>query len=1313
VRKFVLFFAAILLLIAALPARAQTFQTAYQCASGSASCILNSTSFSVTAGWNAVVMVSDATYTAGTFSVSDTNGDTFSACAGPVSISSSLIGELFCVNFGTTNSTEAVTCSVSSSAGYLACGITIYSGGYNVVDQHQTSTTSSASSNLTSGATPTTTAASELVVGGFLSDGANSYTYTATGGYTLRGGSRTSFHTDDMELEDLNVSSTGAQTATATVSTSTTSVGLVVTLKAGSTPAAAPTLTIGTGTYSTNQSPVASTTTTGTVILCWNFGSSPATPVTNGLGTGCTNGTSLANGGTLSITATGTLKIVAGSSANSDSTVTSAVYTMQGAAPSISPGVGVYPNGQLITLTPPSGFGACYSTSGTPISNGSGGCTSGTLYSSPFSLGSNVTTQRLYAISIKSGWTDSTVATQASAIPTAVSETGTTVTVTSNLNPGVNVPITVVSAVPTGYNGTFLTTSSNSTSYTYTAASGLGTVTTLPGAVQTSYDLYPQLAVPTISPDGGSFTGPQSVTLSCGGTCCYTTDGSTPTEANNQCINGTTYSSPFNTITSGTETLNVLGTSSGSADNTATATFTISEATAATPTSSLAAGAYFLSQTGVTLSDATSGAAITYCTDTTNTCTPGTSYSSSLTVSSTEYLRAQATATGYNNSAVASYYYVIAPADQTGSYAFSDNFQNYENANAKDGFQLAFDAWNTAGQWTAGGTAPTYNTGVATILDVTRGGSNVQLTQYGNAELAFATFTGATGFTAGQYSKAYVHNGTGTGPQCVFVYASTSGDPATGTAYAFCVNPPSSTAGLYKLVSDSPSSMASASSLTIADGSTIELRALPGQIQPLLNGAAVSGWSSVYNDSTYTSGNPGVSGAGIYNWTGGTINATSAPTAITWGGATYSTHGPFAWTSSSDTSSATWPWNSSTAALVEVPTIGVYVLNTGVSANGTTVTLTSTLNPGVGASVEVSGMSPVTLNGVFTTTASSSSSFSYANTTTGWAISSITESGTTATVSTGLPLLSIGATIVITGATPSGYNGAFLITGGSGGAWTFTAASGLGTASVNGTAFMAGQAALQSASVYALGSATADGIKQEHYLSAFSPAQYILATVALDVTSTTVQNWFLKINGNSGIPGTGCYDLIGYYIGVEPMWQQNGGAPPYPNACSGTSEYCGTMWLHITKDTPATQVGGPVGGCNTTPNFNVWTVAGSLYLPMAGDHILVMYQPNGYLDVFCKGTARSAAAPFGDGCPSTASFTRVMHVYDSDMLGSTPAGNSLGFPGVWAAINHGGTSMSVFQNVTVGSVTSGVTCASITGGACLTPTTYIPMSFIE
>jgi hypothetical protein len=241
--------------------------------------------------------------------------------------------------------------------------------------------------------------------------------------------------------------------------------------------------------------------------------------------------------------------------------------------------------------------------------------------------------------------------------------------------------------------------------------------------------------------------------------------------------------------------------------------------------------------------------------------------------------------------------------------------------------------------------------------------------------------------------------------------------------------------------------------------------------------------------------------------------------------------------------------------------------------------------------------------------------------------------------------------------------------------------------------------------VYALGE-TSNGIAREQYVAPFRNAQYIIGTIATDTNSTAapVQNWFFMLQSHSVIlgasSGTGCYDTQAYYIGAEPCNQAS---------CTGTSEYAATNYLHITKDTPATNT--PIGSVNCSVNSNVVTVSGSSwaghagYIPMAADQILVIYDSAGYLSAYCKGTAHSATAPGGNGCPSTTNFFQVIHVQDNDLL----SGN--GYPGLWSG-NHTPNNTPIFQNVTIGSMNSGVTCASITGAACIAPVTYVPMSFI-
>lgn len=98
----------------------------------------------------------------------------------------------------------------------------------------------------------------------------------------------------------------------------------------------APTCDHATGTYGSSFTNTCSTTSPGTVILCW---STSTTPVTNAAGTGCSTGTSLANGGSITISATQTFNIVAGTSSLSDSSTTTYSYTIGGVQAAPAPAI--------------------------------------------------------------------------------------------------------------------------------------------------------------------------------------------------------------------------------------------------------------------------------------------------------------------------------------------------------------------------------------------------------------------------------------------------------------------------------------------------------------------------------------------------------------------------------------------------------------------------------------------------------------------------------------------------------------------------------------------------------------------------------------------------------------------------------------------------------------------------------------------------------------------------------------------------------------------------------------------------------------
>jgi len=160
-------------------------------------------------------------------------------------------------------------------------------------------------------------------------------------------------------------------------------------------------------------------------------------------------------------------------------------------------------------------------------------------------------------------------------------------------------------------------------------------------------------ATPTFSPVAGTYATAQTVTISdttSGATIYYTTNGTTPTTSS------TKYTAPI--TVSSSQTIQAIAVASGFTQSAVgSATYTITPA-AATPTFSPIAGTYTTTQT-VTISDTTSGATIYYTTNGTTPTTASTKYTAPITVSSTQTLKAIATATGFTQSAVGTAAYTI------------------------------------------------------------------------------------------------------------------------------------------------------------------------------------------------------------------------------------------------------------------------------------------------------------------------------------------------------------------------------------------------------------------------------------------------------------------------------------------------------------------------------------------------------------------------------------------------------------------------------------------------------------------------------
>jgi hypothetical protein len=188
-----------------------------------------------------------------------------------------------------------------------------------------------------------------------------------------------------------------------------------------------------------------------------------------------------------------------------------------------------------------------------------------------------------------------------------------------------------------GFTGSTGSTAATQNVLSWTYASSVGTI----------------VATPTFSPTSGSYTTPQTVTLSdatSGAIIYYTTNGTIPSTSSTKYTGAITVST--------TETIEAFAAATGgTSSSVATATYTISP-TLPAPTFSPAGGTYSTAQP-VTISDATSGATIYYTTNGTTPTTSSAKYAGAVTVSATETLEAIAVKTGSTNSPVASAAYTI------------------------------------------------------------------------------------------------------------------------------------------------------------------------------------------------------------------------------------------------------------------------------------------------------------------------------------------------------------------------------------------------------------------------------------------------------------------------------------------------------------------------------------------------------------------------------------------------------------------------------------------------------------------------------
>ena len=381
----------------------------------------------------------------------------------------------------------------------------------------------------------------------------------------------------------------------------------------GTTPTANPTYSPPAGTYSGTQNVTISTSTSGGY-MCYALGASPPSimPQPDNMG-GCQSGTLYS--GPVSISSTQTLYAVAGTVYSSlPSNVIAGAYTISGgttpaSTPTFSPVAGTYTGTQSVTLsTSSSGTIICYSTTGSPATNGSTGCATGTLYTGPVTVSSSET---LYAVAGGTGHADSSVGSASYVIQGVSVSTPTFSPAGGAYSSAQLVTIWKSTSGATIYyttNGTTPTTSSTA----YTGPITVSTTETLQAmAVATgdtnsavasaTYTITPVVSTPTFSPAAGTYTSAQSVSISdatSGATIYYTTNGTTPTTSS------TAYTGPITVGT--TETLEAIAVAAENlrgADGVGHLRHTAP--VVSTPTFSPVAGVYTSAQS-VSISDATS-----------------------------------------------------------------------------------------------------------------------------------------------------------------------------------------------------------------------------------------------------------------------------------------------------------------------------------------------------------------------------------------------------------------------------------------------------------------------------------------------------------------------------------------------------------------------------------------------------------------------------------------------------------------------------------------------------------------------------------
>jgi hypothetical protein len=190
----------------------------------------------------------------------------------------------------------------------------------------------------------------------------------------------------------------------------------------------------------------------------------------------------------------------------------------QASTPTFSPVAGTYSSTQSVTISASTGGVICYNTTGSPATNGTTGCTTGTHYTAPVSVSA---TETLYAVAGGTGYSDSSVGSAAYTITTPTASAPTF----SPVAGAVTNPTTVTASTSTSGCGSYIYFDTNSTPTTHQTTYSVTTAVTLhayvhgcpsyaDSSISSAAYTITAAATPSFSPAAGAVANPTTVTAS-------------------------------------------------------------------------------------------------------------------------------------------------------------------------------------------------------------------------------------------------------------------------------------------------------------------------------------------------------------------------------------------------------------------------------------------------------------------------------------------------------------------------------------------------------------------------------------------------------------------------------------------------------------------------------------------------------------------------------------------------------------------------------------------------------------------------------